>query len=396
MNRRYFTFIQSASRHILGAFMLIFLTACSADSLAIKEDFFGITSQGDTTILYTMTNSSGAYVTVTDYGCKLVSVNVPDCTGIIDDVIVGYGNIYDLEHGGERFAGAVVGRYGNRIYPAEIEIEGIKYQLTTNERLGGQEGHIHGGRNGFDRFVWKGEMITQTDADTSGARVGVRFRRLSPDGEEGYPGNLMAEVTYWWNEDNTLKIEYKATTDKPTIVNMLNHAYFNLKGSAGGYVMDHRLQVNADTYSLNDSRFVQKGEPQPVDKTPFDMRKPRRVDYAIDIPSEQIVTMRGFSVCWQLRDYKAGRLHHAATLSQPKNGRIMEVWTTEPGLLTYTGRGFNDKVIGKYGPIEKFGGMLMETLHFPNSPHMPECPTTILHPGEIYYSTTEFRFSTNK
>ena len=211
--------------------MIIFLISCSADSLAIKEDFFGITSQGDTTMLYTMTNSSGAYVTVTDYGCKLVSVNVPDCTGIIDDVIVGYGNIYDLEHGGERFAGAVVGRYGNRIYPAEIEIEGIKYQLTVNERLGGQEGHIHGGRNGFDRFVWKGEMITQTDADTLGARVGVRFRRLSPDGEEGYPGNLMAEVTYWWNEDNTLKIEYKATTDKKTVVNLTNHAYFNLSGN---------------------------------------------------------------------------------------------------------------------------------------------------------------------
>lgn len=375
-------------------FAALVATGCSADRLSVKGEFFGVTSKGDTTMLYTMTNSSGASVTVTDYGCKLVSVNVPDSTGIIDDVIVGYGNINDLEKGGERFAGAVVGRFGNRIYPAEVEIDGKKYQLTVNERLGGGQGHIHGGNKGFDRFVWKGETITQTHTDTSGARVGVRFTRLSPDGEEGYPGNLNAEVTYWWDENNVLKIEYRATTDKPTIVNMLNHAYFNLKGSKGGYVMDHYLQVNADTYSLNDSRFVQKGEPQPVDKTPFDMRTPHRVDYAIDTPSEQIVTMRGFSVCWQLRDYEPGVLHHAATMSQPKNGRVMEVWTTEPGLLTYTGRGFNDRIVGKYGPVEKFGGMLMETLHFPNSPHMPECPTTILRPGGTYYSTTEFRFKT--
>lgn len=396
MNRKLHTFMLWFSGQSVLMLLAVTTTSCSRDFLSVKEEFFGITSQGDSTMLYTMTNSSGASVSVTDYGCKLVSVNVPDREGVLDDVIVGYGNIYDLEYGGERFAGAVVGRYGNRIYPAEIEIDGEKYQLTVNERLAGERGHIHGGNMGFDRKVWKGEIIQEKHTGNLGDRVGVRFVRLSPDGEEGYPGNLLAEVTYWWNEDNTLKIEYKATTDKPTIVNMLNHAYFNLKGSQGGYVMDHFLQVNADTYSLNDSRFVQKGAPQPVEGTPFDMREPHRVDYAIDTPSEQIVTMRGFSVCWQLRDYEEGTFHYAATLSQPKNGRIMEVWTTEPGLLTYTGRGFNDKVIGKYGPIEKFGGMLMETLHFPNSPHMPECPTTILRPGEQYYSTTEFRFSTIK
>lgn len=375
----------------------VLLSSCARDTLSVGREFFGITSKGDSASLYTLTNSSGASVTVTDYGCKLVSVNVPDAEGIIDDVIVGYGNIHDLEHGSERFAGAVIGRFGNRIYPAEVEIDGVKYQLDANETLCGEKGHIHGGRNGFDRFVWKGEILDREEAsDTYGARVGVRFTRLSPDGEEGYPGNLEAEVTYWWSEDNVLKIEYGATTDKPTLVNMLNHAYFNLKGSEGGYVMDHYLQVNADTYSLNDSRFVQKGDPLPVEGTPFDMREPHRVDYAIDVPSEQIVTMRGFSVCWQLRDYQEGVLHHAATLSQPKNGRIMEVWTTEPGLLTYTGRGFNDKVVGKYGPVEKFGGMLMETLHFPNSPHMPGTPSTILRPGETYYSTTEFRFGVKK
>lgn len=377
---------------IILAIFIILLSSCTAEKLHVNEKFFGLTSKGDSTILYTLTNSSGAYVTITNYGCKLISVNVPDSEGKLDDVIVGYGNIEDLEKGPERFAGAVIGRFGNRIYPAEIEIDGQKYQLTVNERLLGEEGHIHGGNQGFDRHIWEGEMLNQKASDSTDARVGVRFTRLSPDGEEGYPGNLLAEVIYWWDENNTLKLEYKATTDKPTIVNMLNHAYFNLKGSKGGYVMDHYLRVNADTYSLNDGRFVQKGEPQPVANTPFDMREARRVDYAIDTPSEQIVTMRGFSVCWQLRDYQKGVLHHAATLSQPKNGRVMEVWTTEPGLLTYTGRGFNEKIVGKYGPIEKFGGMLMETLHFPNSPHMPNFPSTILRPKDVYYSSTEFRF----
>ena len=186
-------------RHYLFSLAVVALvaTGCGTCKLSVKGEYFGVTSKGDSTMLYTLTNSSGASVTVTDYGCKLVSVNVPDAEGVIDDVIVGYGNIHDLEKGGERFAGAVIGRFGNRIYPAEVEIDGQKYQLTVNERLGGGQGHIHGGNKGFDRFVWKGETVTQAATDTSVARVGVRFTRLSPDGEEGYPGNLNAEVTYF-------------------------------------------------------------------------------------------------------------------------------------------------------------------------------------------------------
>lgn len=364
--------------------------------LDVKSEYFGQTLGKDSTFLYTLSNASGAYVTVTNYGCKLVSVHVPDRTGTLQDVIVGYGNIKDLETGAERFAGAVAGRYGNRIYPASFMIGKDSVHLSVNERIGGVPGHIHGGKEGFDRKVWNAEMLRQNAADTAGARVGVRFSYLSPDGEEGYPGNLQAEVIYWFDDSNNLKIEYKATTDKPTVVNMLNHAYFNLKGKSGGYVMDHHLQVFADTYSLNGPSFVPKGDPLPVEGTPFDMREPHRVDYAIDTPSEQIVTMRGFSVCWQLRDYQPGKLSKAAILYQPKNGLGVEVWTTEPGLLTYTGRGFNESIVGKYGPIEKFGGMLLETLHFPNSPHHPEFPTTTLLPGETYWSTTEFRFFAEK
>ncbi|MBO5193554.1 MAG: galactose mutarotase, partial [Bacteroidales bacterium] len=328
----------------------------------------------------------------TDYGCKLVSVNVPDASGVIDDVIVGYGTLNDLEHGAERFAGAVVGRYGNRIYPSDVTICGEEYSLTANERLGGRQGHIHGGRKGFDRFVWEGEEVRTEATDSAPARAGVRFHRLSPDGEEGYPGNLDAYVTYWWDDSCTLRIEYCATTDRPTIVNMLNHAYFNLKGRAGGYVMDHVLQVDADRYFRNNTSFVPDGPAESVARTPFDFRRPHRVDYAIDTPSEQIVTMRGFSVCWPLDCWKEGELNHAATLWEPRSGRGVEVWTTEPGLLTYTGRGFSERIVGKYGPIEKFGGMLLETLHYPNSPHDPSAPSSVLLPGDEYFSVTEFRF----
>lgn len=378
---------------IASAFFTFSMMSCSVSpGVSVRSGYFGKTDSGDSTFLYTMVNSSGSSVTVTDYGCKLVSVNVPDASGVIDDVIVGYGTLNDLEHGAERFAGAVVGRYGNRIYPSDVTICGEEYSLTVNERLGGRQGHIHGGRKGFDRFVWEGEEVHTEATDSAPARAGVRFHRLSPDGEEGYPGNLDAYVTYWWDDSCTLRIEYCATTDRPTIVNMLNHAYFNLKGRAGGYVMDHVLQVDADRYFRNNTSFVPDGPAESVARTPFDFRRPHRVDYAIDTPSEQIVTMRGFSVCWPLDCWKEGELNHAATLWEPRSGRGVEVWTTEPGLLTYTGRGFSERIVGKYGPIEKFGGMLLETLHYPNSPHDPSAPSSVLLPGDEYFSVTEFRF----
>lgn len=362
------------------------LAACATRKPDVTTEPFGTLSTGEPVTLYRLTNGCGASMEVIDYGCRIVRIEVPDRNGVVGDVVVGYGDIASFETGKERFFGALIGRYGNRIDGAAFPLDGEVIHLTPNETLAGKPVHLHGGTMGFDRVMWRAEPLVEA------SRAGVRFTRRSPDGEEGYPGNLDCAVTYWWSEDNTCRIEYEATTDKPTVVNLSNHTYFNLKGPDGGYVMDHELQVNADFYFRNNEQFVPDGPMLPVADTPFDMREPRRVDYAIDIPNEQLRIMRGFSVCWALRGWD-GTLAKAADLRDPRSGRGVEVWTTEPGLLTYTGRGLSEKMIGKEGlPLEKFGGMLLETLHFADSPNRPDFPTTLLRPGERYHSVTEFRF----
>lgn len=372
--------------HVILVLITLIGTACNRSTLKIEAVPFGTLSTGEAVSLYHLTNRSGASVDVIDYGCRLVSISVPDCDGRLDDVVMGYGDIESFEHGSERFCGALVGRYANRINGAKFDLDGKCINLTVNEMLGGKPVHLHGGNKGFDRVIWKGEMLSEE------GRVGVRFSYLSPDGEEGYPGNLACEVTYWWSEDNILRIEYAATTDCPTVVNLSNHAYFNLKGQQGGYVMDHILQVDADYYLKNNEQFVPEGEALPVEGTPLDMRDPHRIDYAIDTPNEHIRTMRGFSVCWPLRNW-TGELSRAASLWERRSGRGVDVWTTEPGLLTYTGRNLSESIIGKgKRPLEKFGGMLLETLHFPDSPNRPDFPSTVLRPGQHYFSITEFRF----
>lgn len=363
-----------------------FLTACTAGAPSVETVPFGQLSSGEEVTLYRLRSGSGASMEVIDYGCRVVRICVPDRSGRIDDVVVGYGDITSFETGSERFFGALIGRYGNRIGGASFPLDGDTVYLTPNETLGGRPGHLHGGTKGFDRVMWRGEALLEAD------RAGVRFSRLSPDGEEGYPGNLACTVTYWWTKDDVCRIEYEAATDKPTVVNLSNHTYFNLKGQHGGYVMDHELQVEADHYFRNTAQYVPDGAMLPVEDTPFDMRSPHRIDYAIDTPDPQLQIMRGFSVCWALRS-QTGELTRAANLYSPRSGRGVETWTTEPGLLTYTGRGLNGRMIGKNGvPLEKFGGMLLETIHFADSPNRPDFPSTVLRPGERYRSVTEFRF----
>lgn len=363
------------------------LAACTANRPQVETSCFGTLSTGDSVTLYRL-RCGQTSMEVIDYGCRIVRLCVPDREGRIDDVVVGYGDITSFETGSERFFGALIGRYGNRIGGASFPLDGRTVYLTPNETPGGQPVHLHGGTKGFDRVMWHGEPLAEAD------RAGVRFTRLSPDGEEGYPGNLDCSVTYWWTKDNVCRIEYSATTDKLTVVNLSNHTYFNLKGHRGGYVMDHLLQVEADRYFRNTPQYVPDGPSLPVEGSPFDMRTPRRIDYGIDLPDEQLRVMRGFSVCWQLRN-DGGELAKAADLYAPRSGRGVETWTTEPGLLTYTGRGLSERMIGKEGaPMEKFGGMLLETIHFPDSPNRPELPTTVLRPGEHYRSVTEFRFYT--
>ena len=371
-----------SSKSAAAVLSVFFAVSCSGPS--VRTESFGKLSTGEEVSLFRLSNGSGAYVEITDYGCRIVGLHVPDRKGRLGDVIVGYGDISSFETGSERFFGAVIGRYGNRIDGAEFVLDGKTVSLSANEELGGRPVHIHGGFKGFDRVLWDAETIVED------SRAGVRFSRVSPDGEEGYPGNLSCSVTYWWTEDNVLRIEYGATTDAPTVVNMSNHAFFNLKGEDGGYVMDHLLQVESDFYIQNTEQFV----PDlilPVDGSPFDFREPHRVDYRTDMPNEHLRIMHGFSACWILRG-DAGGFARAGSLYEPRSGRGVEIWTDEPGLLTYTGRTFNESVQGKYGPVEKFGGMLLETLHFADSPNQPRFPSTVLRPGETYSSVTEFRF----
>ena len=381
------------------AMATILLSNCSKQSLSVEVQSFGRLSNGEEAHLFTITNSSGSSLSISDYGARIVSINIPDRNGKLGDVIIGHGDLSTFETG-DRFMGCVLGRYGNRINNSSFVIDSVEYRISANELLDGNPVHLSGGSNGFDRFIWDSEVVWDED------KAGVRFSRMSPDGEEGYPGNCECTVTYWWNETDICKIVYEATSDKPTVINLSNHAYFNLKGVEGEYVMDHLLTVYADSCIQNNLQYCPEYV-LAVDDTPFDFREPNRVDYRLDMPHEHLRIMRGMSACWKLRDFKGNRsdgqdgcidstavLFKAADLYEPRCGRGMETWTTEPFILTYTGRGFNGSRMGKKEPIVKYSGMLFETIHAADSPNQDRFPSTILRPGEKYRTTTEFRFYT--
>ena len=331
---------------IIFVFLTI-LCGCSKKCMITSEPF-GTLSTGEDVTIWHMENRNGASMDVTDYGCRIVSIHMPDRNGKMGDVVVGYGDLDSFEKK-DRFLGPVIGRFGNRIDNASFVLDGVRYDVDANEKY---------------------------------------------DGEQGFPGNMNAYVTYWLTDDNTVILEYEADTDKPTVVNLSNHTYFNLRGNEGCYVMEHLLQVEADTCVQNNSHLC-PDKLLHVQGTPFDFRQPQRVDYRIDMPNEHLRIMKGMSACWVIRDWD-GTLRRAADLYDAKSGRGVETWTTEPALLTFTGRTFSAKGYpdGKYGPIEKFGGMLLETIHFPDSPNQDRFPSTVLRPGEKYHTMTEYRFYT--
>lgn len=368
----------------LGA-VLPLLFACNGTGARIETEPFGVADNGDSVTLYRLINSSGASMEVIDYGCRVVRISVPDRNGVLDDVIVGYGNIDDFEHGRERFFGALLGRYANRIAGACFPLDGDTVRLDCNEMLDGQGGHLHGGTNGFDRQMWHSESFQHGDT------LGIRFTRLSLDGEEGYPGNLACDVRYMWCEDNTWRIEYRAVTDMPTIVNMSNHAYFNLKGSVGGTVLDNSLIVDADSTMINNKCYV-PCKWAAVEGTPLDFRTEHTFLERIDWPNEQLAVMGGYSADWILNGYD-GQMRFAARLSDSQSGRSVEVRTTEPGLLIYTGRGLNDAITSKGRQLAPYEGLILETIHHPDTPNNPSFPQALLRPDESYYSATEYRFS---
>jgi aldose 1-epimerase len=349
------------------------------EQAGVRRDAFGKTKQGEAVERFTLTNRAGVEVSAISYGAIITSIRVPDRKGAAADVALGFDTLEGYL-GDHPFFGTVVGRYGNRIANARFTLGGRTYQLAANNG----PNHLHGGVRGFDKYVWAAAPIDGVN--------GVAFTRTSPDGEEGYPGTLQVRVSYVLTEANELVIEYQATTDKATPVNLTQHTYFNLAGHGAGPVADHELMIDADRYTPVDESLIPTGVLAPVAGTPLDFRRPTRVGARIDAPDEQIRFGRGYDHNFVL-NRRGNDLHLAARVVEPKSGRSLQVSTTEPGVQFYTGNFLDGTIKGKGGSAYvRRGGLCLETQHFPDSPNQPAFPTTILEPGATYRSKTVWRF----
>ncbi len=358
------------------------LVACvilfASTALAQVKDF-------DSIKLYTLKNESGMTVCVTNYGAIVTSIIVPDRNGKRADVALGYDRVEDYINAVDKpYFGAVVGRYGNRIAKGEFTLDGETYSLLKNNG----ENHLHGGAIGFDKVVWT------VDEYVEGQSLTLSY--LAKDKEEGYPGNLQLKITYTLTDDNSLVVDYHATTDKATPVNVTQHTYFNLKGEGQGTILDHKLMLNAKKFTPVDESLIPTGEMPTVAGTPFDFTTPKAIGRDIGQQNEQLVFGLGYDHNWILdTDGKEGELSLAAQVHEPSSGRVMEIYTTEPGIQFYCGNFLDGRLKGKSGkPYVHRGGFCLETQHFPDSPNQPNFPSTILKPGETYDSKTVFKFST--
>jgi aldose 1-epimerase len=348
----------------------------------LTKESFGKMADGREVDIYTLTNRNGVEVKITNYGATVVSLRVPDRKGKLDDVVLGYDN-YDGYLGNSPYIGAVVGRYANRIAKGRFSLNGVEYKIATNNG----ENHLHGGNVGFDQVLWK--------AMPSGARsaVGLKLTYLSRDGEEGYPGNLSVTVVYALTDRNDLRIDYYATTDKDTLVNLTQHSYFNLSGQGNGDILGHVLTINADYFTPTDAGSIPTGELRPVKGTPFDFTTSTAIGARINQVDEQLGFGKGYDHNFVLNG-KQGVMGRAAIVSEPTTGRVLEVWTTEPGLQLYTGNFLDGSKVGKAGKVYKIHyGFCLETQHFPDSPNKPKFPSTVLRRNEQYHSATIYRFS---
>jgi len=332
----------------------------------------------------TLKNSHGVEVQAINYGAIITSLKVPDKAGKVADVVLGFGRLETYWTAPPPpFFGAVVGRYGNRIAKGQFAIAGKTYKLATNNG----PNHLHGGNRGFDKVVW--DMATKDTPQGSS----IVFTRTSPDGEEGYPGNLHATVTYTLTEKNELVIEYRATTDKATPVNLTQHSYFNLAGEGSGDILGHQLTLNADRYTPVDDTLIPTGELAPVQGTPFDFRQATGIGARINTDNAQLKAGKGYDHNFVLNRQGAG-LELAARLSDPKSGRTLEVATTEPGIQFYSGNFLDGTFKGKSGQAYALRtGLCLETQHYPDSPNQAKFPSTILQPGKVYSSKTVWTFS---
>ena len=349
----------------------------------ITKSDFGMFQDSIPVSKYALVNANGMEVDVITYGGIITSLKVPGKDSTFQDVVLGFDSMDGYVDGSPYF-GAIIGRYGNRIAKGTFKLEGNTYTVPTNNG----ENSLHGGTTGFDKVIWNAEEVKDGD------NVGLKLTYTSPDGEMGYPGTLETTVTYTLQADNTLHVKYEATTDKPTVVNLTQHSYFNLSGDFNNTILDTEIMLNADHYLPVDAGLIPTGELRPVAGTPFDFNEPKAIGAEINAENDQLEKGLGYDHCWVLNDTN-GEMKLAATAYDPRSGRFMQITTTEPAIQFYTGN-FLDGTLtqkGGEGTYAYRSGFCLETQHYPDSPNQSEFPSTVLNPGETYETTTSFKFS---
>jgi len=358
----------------------VILAGCKTHSGGgIPQEKFGALPDGRDVTIYTLRNAKGMQVRIMNYGGIVQSVKVPDKNGNLGDVSLGYDDLQGYLTNSPYF-GADVGRYGNRIAKGKFTLDGHEYTLAVNNGVNA----LHGGLKGFDKQLWESSAMMTSQGPS------LRLHYLSKDGEEGYPGDLDVTVVYTLTDDNGLRLEFTATTDKDTVVNLTHHSYWNLRGS--GTILDHVVYINADKYTPVDSTLIPTGELAPVEGTPFDFRNPTAIGARINEDNQQLKFGNGYDHNWVINN--PGSLQVIARVTEPTTGRVMEVLSDQPGLQFYSGNFLDGTITGKGGWTYQFrDALVMEPQHFPDSPNHPDFPTTELKPGETYHNTIEYRFS---
>jgi aldose 1-epimerase len=353
------------------------------DSVTIEKSAYGTTAKGEKIDSYKLKNQKGMEVDIMTYGGIITSLKVPNKAGVSEDVVVGFNN-FDQYTKDNPFFGALIGRYGNRIAKAKFSLDGVEYKLAANDG----PNSLHGGPAGFHKAVWTAEEAK------GGENATLKLKYISKDKEEGFPGNLTVFVTYTLTADNTLEVLYEATTDKKTVVNLTQHSYFNLSGDFTKTILDNVVTIDADKLVPVDETLIPTGKLDDVANTPFDFRKPKAIGKEIETANEQLKRGKGYDHCWVLNNQDKG-LRFAASVYEPTSGRVMEVFTDEPGIQLYTGNFLDGTLPTRDGKTYAHRtGLCLETQHYPDSPNQKDFPTTVLNPGETYKTKTAFKFST--
>ncbi len=371
---------------ILAAAFCLSITSAQQKKMnepMVQKSLYGKMKDGKEVYEYTLQNKRGAEIKIITYGARVVSITMPDRNGKYADIVLGYGNLQSYVKSTDYF-GSIVGRYANRIGKAEITLHGKTYKLSANEN--GNE--LHGGKMGFSEVVWNAKPI-ETKAGPA-----LELTLVSPDGDQGYPGKMTVHVTYTLTNNNELKVQYEATTNKETVINLSHHSYFNLSGDPHNTILNELLKINANEFTPIDKESIPTGKIEKVAGTPLDFRKPTAIGARINDNFEQLKLAHGYDFNYVLNNYN-GKVREVADVYDPSSGRYMQVFTDQPGIQFYSGNYLNGTQIGKGGiAYQQHAGLCLEAQHYPDSPHNPKWPSVILKPGQVYHQTTIYKFST--